>query len=210
MHTAFDEIRQLADEKGISIAESEIVGLVPQAAITMAAVHYLSLRTFSQDQIIENRIFGAKSSETREKSLVSLSLEEFSEKVLSKSPTPGGGSVAAYSGALAASLVGMVCQLTINRKNYESSWTEAAEILSEAVAIRPRLLALVDEDASSYDQVSKAVKLPKGTDDERATQKKALVSALINAARVPAETAEFGHSVFLLAKRIHEIGNKNS
>lgn len=209
MHQAFDEISKLTRESNVTIVDSEIVGLVPQDAITRASMHYLLLRNFSQDQVIENRIFGADL-RAPNKSLVSLSLEEFSDRVQSKSPTPGGGSVAAYAGALAASLVSMVCQLTVGRKKYESAWNEASKILSEATALRTRLLALVDMDAAAYDQVSAAIKMPKETEDEKNEQRKKLNAALISAARVPTETVELSNNLFLLAQRMRVIGNKNA
>lgn len=210
MHTAFYAITELAKESGVTAAESEIVGLVPQEALTKAAVHYLLLRNFSSNQIIENRIFGLEESRHKKSNLVSLSLEEFADRVSSSAPTPGGGSVAAYSGALAASLVAMVCGLTVDRKKYESAWSEARSILKEALDLKSKLLELVDRDASAYDLVSRAVKLPKTTDEERLQQKKKLTEALKVAADVPAETVLLSHSVFSHAKRIRSIGNKNA
>lgn len=210
MHTAFDAISKLAQESGINLAESEIVGLVPQDALTKASVHYLSLRNFSTNQIIENRIFATETRRTAGSSLISASLEEFAGRVSSKSPTPGGGSVAAYSGALAASLVAMVCELTIDRKKYEAAWVEARDILDKALGLKSRLLDLVDRDAEAYDMVSTAMKLPKTTDEEKIQQKKSLTVALKSASEVPAETALLTYTVFTLSKRIGEIGNKNA
>jgi len=109
MHDVFDAISALAKENGVPVVESEIVGLVPEEAMLKASVHYLSLRNFSSDQVIENRIFSSEVKEVENSSLASLSLRDFADKVSSKSPTPGGGSVAAYAGVLAASLVAMVC-----------------------------------------------------------------------------------------------------
>lgn len=210
MHTVFDEISKLANENQVTVSDSEIVGLVPENAVVKASVYYLALRNFSNDQIIENRIFRSELSRKQAADLVSLSLTEFSDRVADSTPTPGGGSVAAYSGALAASLVVMVCQLTINRKKYEASWSEAREILSSAMVAKSRLLSLVDRDASAFDLVSQAMKLTKDTAEEIENRRKQLESALIEAARVPAETVEFAYSIFRLAKRIKTIGNKNA
>ncbi len=210
MHTAFDLISSLAKESGVTVVESEIVGLVPQDAMMRASVHYLSLKNFSENQIIENRIFGSGASSNTNPRLISMTLEQFAYRVSSKSPTPGGGSVAAYSGALAASLVSMVCQLTIDRKKYESAWAESNRILAEASDLKEKLLDLVDKDAAAYDLVSSALKLPKTTDEEKTQQRKTMADALKSAAEVPTETALLSHSVFGLAKRIGEIGNKNA
>ncbi|HYB03240.1 MAG TPA: cyclodeaminase/cyclohydrolase family protein, partial [Nitrososphaerales archaeon] len=209
MHDVFDAISTLASESGVKVEESEIVGLVPQEAITKASVHYLSLSNFSPNQIIENRIFAAEAKSSSPK-LVSLSLGEFADRVSSKSPTPGGGSVAAYAGALAASLVAMVCELTIDRKKYESSWARAGEILGQSLELKSSLLELVDRDAAAYEQVSAVFKLPKSTDEEKAVRQNGLVAALKNATEVPRNTVQFSHRVLLLANEIGKIGNKNA
>jgi len=210
MHTVFDAISQYAKEYGVNVAESEIVGLVPQEALTLASIHYLSLSNFNPNQIIENRIFSSEAEKAKDSRFVSMTLEAFCDSVASKSPIPGGGSAAAYSGALAASLVAMVCRLTIGRKNYESAWESAGEILVQAEDLKSKLLELVDLDASAYSLVSSALKLPKSTDAERIEQKAKLNSALKAAAEIPAQTAVSASSVFLLAKRIRDIGNKNA
>jgi glutamate formiminotransferase / formiminotetrahydrofolate cyclodeaminase len=209
MHDVFDAISNLASESDVKVAESEIVGLVPQEAITKASVHYLSLRNFSPNQIIENRIFAAEAKSSSSK-LVTLSLSDFADRVSSKSPTPGGGSVAAYTGALAASLVAMVCELTINRKKYEASWARAHEILGQSLELKSALLELVDQDSAAYEQVSVAFRLPKGTDEEKNIQQKRLVAALKIAAEVPKNTVQSSYRVFLLANDVGEIGNKNA
>jgi len=211
MHTAFDAVAAIAKENGVNVAESEIVGLVPAEAMTSAAVHYLLLRNFSSNQIIENRIFGLEgTAESESKNLISLSLGEFADRVSSSAPTPGGGSVAAYSGVLAASLVAMVCGVTVDRKKYEAAWSEARSILNQAQDLKSKLLELVDRDASAYDLVFKAMKLPKTTDEERLAQKKKLIEALKSAADVPAGTMILSHTVFSLAKQIRSIGNQNA
>jgi len=210
MHTVFDAISQYAGEYGAKVVESEIVGLVPQEAMTLASVHYLTLKNFNSNQIIENRIFSSEVEKAKDSSFISMSLEAFSESVASKSPIPGGGSVAAYSGALAASLVAMVCRLTIGRKKYESSWGEAEEILNRAEDLRSKLLELVDRDATAYSLVSGAMKLPKSTEAEEIERKSKLTFALKTATEIPAETAVSTYSVLSLAKRIRDIGNTNA
>ncbi len=210
MDDVFDAISKLAKEDAVKVVESEIVGLVPQEALTKASVHYLSLRNFSSSQIIENRIFSSEVIPSGDSKLVFTSLTEFSERVSSKNPTPGGGSVAAYAGVLAASLVAMVCQLTIDRKKYESTWARSREILSESLELKTHLLELVDQDASAYDQVSSAYKLPKNTEDERSAQAFEMNAALKTAASIPRNTVLYSYKTFLLAKEIAEIGNRNA
>ena len=210
MHAVFDAISQVLKGVRVRVVESEIVGLVPQEALTLASVHYLSLSNFNSNQIIENRIFSSEVEKAEDSRFVSMTLEAFSDSVASKSPIPGGGCVSAYSGALAASLVAMVCQLTIGKKNYESAWESVRQILAQADDLRSKLLELVDRDASAYSHVSSAMKLPKSTETEKSERKEKMNSALKTAAEIPAETAISAYSVFLLGKRIREIGNKNA
>ncbi len=210
MHTVFDAILILTKEYGVEAIESQIVGLVPQDAIVKASRHYLRLSDFKDDQIIENRIFVSESESEQDSRLISLSLRDFADEVASKLPTPGGGSVAAYSGVLAASLVAMVCGVTVDKKKYEAAWIESRKILNESLELKARLQDLVDEDAFAYDLVSLAMKLPKTSDAEKSAQSHKLADALKSAAKVPSETAELAFKVFKLANRIQEIGNKNA
>ena len=208
MHTAFDAISAHAREFGISVVDSEIVGLVPQEALDQAAVHSLMLRNFSNDQIIENRIVSVITSP--KDSFASLSLSEFSASIASKDPVPGGGSAAAYAGVLAASLVMMVCRSTFGKKNYEVSRTAIEKILSEAEPLKEKLLSLVDKDAAAYSLVANALKLPKESEEQKRERHKKLDESLRIATEVPAETLLASNKVYELAKEVSEIGNKNA
>lgn len=134
------------------------------------------------------------------------SLNTFLTKVASKEPTPGGGSVAALSGALSASLIEMVCNLTLGKKGYEKSQREIKEIASKAKSIGKRLLDLVDEDSMAYQEVMKAYKLPK----ERKDRSGRIEKSLKHAALVPLETAQLSNELGILSARIEKIGNKNA
>ena len=134
------------------------------------------------------------------------SVKEFLDNVGSKNPTPGGGSVSAVSGAIAASLVEMVCNLTIGKKNFEKVQSEVEEIKGKATNLKSELLNLADEDADAYTQVVEAFKTPK-EDEERKTK---IQKAFEKAALIPLETAKKSAEVLDFSERVSEIGNKNA
>jgi glutamate formiminotransferase/formiminotetrahydrofolate cyclodeaminase len=216
---AFEEVSRRASEIGVEVLESEVVGLVPMDALNEAAEAYLKLVNFSPNQIIENRIFNIAGSvvesdpmksEENISNFVRLSLIDFSSSVSSKEPVPGGGSVSAYAGALAASLVAMVCRLTLGRKAYESSFERITIMLTESEELRLKLLELVNRDSSAFMAVSNALALPKATAEEKAERNRALNDALKEATEIPLETLRNSHSVEKLALELLMIGNKNA
>ncbi len=216
---AFEEVSKKAREFGVEVLESEIVGLVPTDALVEAADKYLKLANFSPNQIIENRIFNIassvmenapKKSEVATSDFMKLSLEDFSASVASKEPVPGGGSVSAYAAALAASLVTMVCRLTLGRKAYELNFDRITQILAEAEDSRLKLLELVNRDSTAYLGVSRALTLPKATEEEKLERSKALNNALKEATETPLETLRKSYAIEKLAREVLEIGNKNA
>ncbi len=139
-----------------------------------------------------------------------MSLEEFLNTLSSSSPTPGGGSVAALSGALAASLVSMVASLTIGKKGHEG-YDSLMENTIETMALQQqRMKDLMDADAKAFDEVMNAFKLPKGSDEEKCFRKEKIQSALKNACVIPLETAENVVKIAEFARDMVKYGNKNA
>jgi len=207
IHTAFEAVSKLARESGVEIVESEIVGLVPLESISLSSSYFLKLAKFDPNQIIENRL--TKES-TEYQGYADMSLTEFSDVLSSDSPTPGGGSASALAGSLAAALVCMVCKTSLGKRGYEQIQDRIKDVLDESVRLRLELLGLVDEDARSYDLVSKALRMPRGTDQEIEEREKSVISALRAATLVPAKTLELSYRVHSLAREIAEIGNRNA
>lgn len=145
-----------------------------------------------------------------EELLVDMKIAEFVDAIASKTPSPGGGSVAALSGALSAGLVSMVCQLTIDKKGYEDVNEEMKKILKEARELQKELLNLVDEDAKVYYKVVDAFKLPKNTEEERNIRSKEIQEALKKAAAIPLNCAKNCQKVMELAKFLTKRGNVNA
>ena len=135
--------------------------------------------------------------------LTEKSVKEFIETLSSSAPTPGGGSVAALGGALSASLISMVCRLSSDVEDLQTS-------LKESETLRLELTGLVDDDARAFDEVMKAFKLPKGTDEEKATRRTTIQSALKGAAEVPLNVAGGCARLLDLSNSTAKICNKNA
>lgn len=199
-HRAFGEVSQKAATRGVKVLTSEIVGLVPERAVLGAAGSGLKLDGPVEPHVLEARVRQA----------MGPPLDGWIEALAGVAPTPGGGSAAALAGALAAALVAMVGRLTTGRKAYAAVSDEFARIVDEADRLRGELRRLVDRDATAYDGVTAAYRLPKGSDDEKRHRQEAIDRALLDAAVVPLETARAAVKVIGLARRAAEAGNKNA
>jgi len=192
-----ETIRREAERYGVGIHNSELVGLIPQEALVQAAAWYTQMDLFSPEQVLEQRMATAAEENTS---------DEFIAALASGSPTPGGGSAAAYAGAMAAGLVSMVVRLSIRKKDYKDVEEELTKILDKSESLRVALEAGVTEDSEAYQKVMAAYKLPK-TNPDRA---KNIKSATFTAAEVPLDAARKIKEVLSLAIRTAEIGNKNA
>jgi formiminotetrahydrofolate cyclodeaminase len=139
-----------------------------------------------------------------------LSVEELTTRLASRDPIPGGGSAAAIAGAMGASLVGMVVELSIGRPDAEPYAAELQAIRNEAARYRAELLTLAQTDAEAYDAVVRARKLPKSTDEEREARRAAIQTAMLAAADAPLHVARVATATLALAERIAPIGNPNA
>ncbi len=214
--TVFEAVTREAAALGIQVVGSEIVGLVPRQALDDAAVHLLRVENFRPELVVEHRLeqvmedrnlkvesrnsnVGQSSMDNRPSSIpqapLQAMIEEFVNAVAAPTPTPGGGSVAALAGALAASLGEMVCGVSLKRKSL-STHHSALEAVRERLATRrERLMESIDRDAQSYEAVMRAFKLPKSTEAEQATRDQAIEAGSKQAAAVPMETAELATAV---------------
>ncbi|HEV2178611.1 MAG TPA: glutamate formimidoyltransferase [Terriglobia bacterium] len=197
----FDAVEREATARGVEIEGSEIVGLIPRRALEDAAVHYLRVENFKPDLILENRLQSVLDAQARPgaaggpraaqpgASLHSLA-EAFVDAVAADTATPGGGSVAALSGALAAALGEMVCRLSLKKKSLAEHHAAINAALERLSGLRSQLMQAIDRDAASYDDVIRALRLPKATEAEQAARADAIEEASKRAASVPLETAE--------------------
>ena len=202
LHRAFDTVKMEAEAHGVSPTWSEIVGLVPERALFEAAARHIQLRDFKPEMVLENKVRGAMQGGE--------SLSGFVASVASSSPTPGGGSVSAHVGALAAALAQMVAGLTAGRKKYAAVDTEMRQIALDAAALVNTLSALVKKDADAYGVVSAAYKMPSEPAHAAAARTAAIANALLVAAEVPLETARACARVAELAAICATKGNSNA
>jgi glutamate formiminotransferase/formiminotetrahydrofolate cyclodeaminase len=175
---ALELVRAEAARHGLVVQSTEIVGLVPQAAIAESSSFYLQLREFDPDrQILENLVQRADA-EGRSRDSAAMPVPEappgirgervhaFLDALASPEPTPGGGSMAAVVGAAGAALVSMVARLTRGKKGYEEHDARMQAIALEGDRRREDLLDLADRDAGAFDAVMAAYRMPKETDQE--------------------------------------------
>jgi len=198
---AYELVKLFAERYGVPVVGSEIVGLAPMDSLVDSAEFYLRLENFSRDQVLESRLFAPRPS-----TLTDQSLAMFSEEVASKKATPGGGSVSAYMGALAAGLLSMVAQITLGKKEPPGA-EKLNEVVKESEALRQKLLRLVAEDTEAFDLVMKAFKFSK---DQPEVRKKAIQEATIKASEIPLSTLDCSVKVLRLAREVAEKGSTNA
>ena len=142
--------------------------------------------------------------------LSNLRIMQFLERTASGAPVPGGGSIAALSAAVSASLSEMVANLTIGRKGFEAIENEMKEIAKDAFNYRGKLVHDIDRDSDAFNDVVSAYKLPKSTEKNRSNRDRAIQQGLKNAVRVPLSVAKDALRLMELAARVVENGNKNA
>jgi glutamate formiminotransferase/formiminotetrahydrofolate cyclodeaminase len=197
-------IRREAKRFGVAISHSEMVGLVPQSALIDAAQWYLQMDQFEPDQVLETRLFRALGPGSAG------AKDSFLDDLASDSPTPGGGSAAAYSGAMGAGLVAMVARLTVGKKKYAGVEERMKSIVRQAEELRAQQTAAVSQDAEAFNQVMAAFKLPKDSDGEKEARSKAIQEATAGAALVPLGVAERAVDTIELAREAAQVGNVNA
>lgn len=192
MHRVYEMVKREAARYGAMPVGSEIVGLIPKKAIEMAADFFLQLESFSPAQVFENKLEAALSGmplESREGKLAGLA-RPFLDAVASPAATPGGGSVSAYAGALAAGLGQMVAGLSRKKKSQILHVDKLSEMLEDLRRTADEFAQSIDRDAESYESVMSAFKLPQGDAEETARREASIQAATTKAAEVPLEVAE--------------------
>ncbi len=206
---AFEMVKREAERYGVSVRSSEIVGLVPQAALDACAEWYLQLENFSRDQILENRLAAALA-RPDVPSVPESGVHAFLEAVAAATPAPGGGSVAAISGALAAALGEMMSRVTLGRKPPADVQERLQATLAHLEEKRRALSAAIEADAESFRRVLAAYRLPKETEEQRRQREREIQEALKGAVIVPTHTAEAAHAVLRALLELAEIGHPNA
>jgi formiminotetrahydrofolate cyclodeaminase len=192
MHRVYEMVKREAERYGVMPIGSEIVGLVPKKAIEMATDFFLQLENFSPSQVFENKlgtVLGGAPPEAKDGKFASVA-RPFLDAVAAPTATPGGGSVSAYAGAMAAALGQMVAGLSRKKKSQAAHVERLSEALDELRKATEQLTEAIDRDAASYESVIAAFKLPQGNTEETAQRESAIQTATKGAAEVPLQVAE--------------------
>lgn len=211
VHIAFDEAVKSAAERGIRVTGSELVGLIPKKALLDAADFYLhrqerslgipepekikiAVKSLGLDDLApfdpRKKVIEYMLEDPAKERLVRMDLKQFSEETAKESPAPGGGSVAAYMGALGAALGTMVANLSAHKRGWDERWEEFSKWAVIGEKYRNELLYLVDEDTRSFDRIMQAFALGKSTPEEQAARKKAITEATKGAIETPLRTMQ--------------------
>ncbi|WP_289732531.1 glutamate formimidoyltransferase [uncultured Duncaniella sp.] len=232
LHIAFDEVCRAANARGLRVTGTEIVGLVPKRTLIEAGRYFLHKQQrstgISEDEIIrmavksmgldeltpfrpeEKVIEFMIAQKNAGKKLTDMTCTEFAEETASESPAPGGGSISAYMGALAAALGTMVANLSAHKAGWDDRWKEFSDQADRGHEILQQLLHLVDEDTEAFNRIMDAFKMPKSSEEEKAARAAAIEDATLYATRIPLSTMETACAVFPLLESMARTGNPAS
>lgn len=232
LHKAFDEVNRAAAARGIRVTGTEIVGLVPKRALIDAGKHYLRKQQRSlgipESEIIkiavksmgldELKPFDPKEkvieymleADNGGKKLVDMTCRDFADETASESPAPGGGSISAYMGALAAALGTMVANLSAHKAGWDDRWEEFSDVAEKGRTLQDILIHLVDEDTEAFNRIMAVFAMPKKTEEEKAARKEALEAATLYATEVPLRTMKTACETFDILEAMASKGNPAS
>lgn len=232
LHVAFDEVCRAAAARGIRVTGTEIVGLVPKRALIDAGKHYLRMQQRSlgipENEIIkiavksmgldelkpfvpeEKVIEYMLEADAKRKRLVDMTCAAFADETASESPAPGGGSISAYMGALAAALGTMVANLSAHKAGWDDRWEEFSNYAERGRELQDKLIGLVDEDTEAFNRIMAVFAMPKKTDDEKAARSAALQEATLYATEVPLRTMKAAFGTFDVLEAMARHGNPAS
>ncbi len=230
VHIAYDEVWKKAEERGIRVTGSELVGLIPLNALLEAGKYFLRKQKRSvgvdNDELIRIAIksmglddlseFDPKEKiiefmlEDEGKKLVDMNLKEFANETASESPAPGGGSISAYAGAMGAALGTMVANLSSHKRGWDERWEEFSHWAEKGQQYKDMLLYYVDEDTNAFNKIMDAFGLPKKTDEELKERKEAIENASKYAMEIPFKVMETCFNSMEVMKAMADFGNPNS
>ena len=231
VHLCFDEVCAKAAARGVRVTGCEIVGLIPKSVLIDAGKYYLAKQQrsigVSEDEIMKiaiksmglddlkpfnprEKVIEYLIEDHSQKKLVDMTCKGFAEETASESPAPGGGSVSAYMGSLAASLATMVANLSSHKPGWDDQWETFSNWAVKGQAIKDELIHLVDEDTNAFNKIMAAFGMPKKTDEEKAARTAAIQDATKYATEVPFRTMQKSFEAFEVCRAMIEIGNPNS
>lgn len=235
LHVAFEEVCRAAAARGLRVTGTEIVGLVPKRVLVDAGKFYLEkqqrslgvpeeelikiavkslglndLKPFNPKEKVIEYLMTDEEVQARKERLVRMSVKGFARETASESAAPGGGSVSAYMGALAAALGTMVANLSAHKRGWDDRWKEFSDWAERGQDVMERLLRLVDEDTEAFAKIMDVFSMPKGTEEEKAARAEAMEKATLYASRVPLKTMQTAMEAMPVAFAMARIGNPAS
>ena len=238
LHKCFDEVCRCAQNRGIRVTGTEIVGLVPKKVLIDAGKYFLEkqhrstgipeedilniaihsmglddLKPFNpREKVIEYLMEDSQTSNLKSQTsnLIDLTVKGFAEETSRESPAPGGGTISAYMGALGAALGTMVANLSAHKPGWDDRWKEFSDWADRGQALMKELLHLVDEDTEAFNRIMAAFGMPKKTDEEKAARSAAIQEATLYATQVPLQTMQASFKAFDICRAMAEEGNPNS
>lgn len=235
LHVAFEEVCRAAAARGLRVTGTEIVGLVPKRVLVDAGKFYLEkqqrslgvpeeelikiavkslgfndLKPLNPKEKVIEYLMADEEVQARKERLVRMSVKGFARETASESAAPGGGSVSAYMGALAAALGTMVANLSAHKRGWDDRWNEFSDWAERGQDVMERLLRLVDEDTEAFAKIMDVFSMPKGTEEEKAARAEAMEKATLYASRVPLKTMQTAMEAMPVALAMARIGNPAS
>ena len=235
LHVAFEEVCRAAAARGLRVTGTEIVGLVPKRVLVDAGKFYLEkqqrslgvpeeelikiavkslglndLKPFNPKEKVIEYLMTDEEVQARKERLVRMSVKGFARETASESAAPGGGSVSAYMGALAAALGTMVANLSAHKRGWDDRWKEFSDWAERGQDVMERLLRLVDEDTEAFAKIMDVFSMPKGTEEEKTARAEAMEKATLYASRVPLKTMQTAMEAMPVALAMARIGNPAS
>ncbi len=231
LHIAFDEVCKKADARGIRVTGSELVGLVPLKSMIDAGKHFLekqqrstgisekeiihiAIKSLGLDELAsfkpEERIIEYLLKDKSNSKFINTTLTDFADETASESVAPGGGSIAAYVGALGISLGTMVANLSAHKVGWDEHWKDFSDWADKGQYYKNELLKLVDADTKAFNQIMSAFGLSKSTEEEKKVRTQAIQEATKNAIEVPFKVMQLAYESMIVIKAMAEVGNPNS
>lgn len=231
IHEAFEAVCESAQNRGMRVTGSELVGLIPKQALLDAGKYFLrkqqrsvgvgeaelikiAVKSLGLDDLApfdpHKKVIEYVMEGDTGKRLVAMDLVRFADETASESPAPGGGSISAYMGALGAALGAMVANLSSHKRGWDTRWEEFSQWAERGQVHKEELLYLVDADTAAFKAIMAVFDMPKNTDAEKTARKAAMQAALRQAILVPYRTMEVAFDSLALMKAMAEQGNPNS
>ena len=224
VHAVLDECRRLATERGLQVTGSEVVGMIPYEAMRETGHHYLSAQGSSRGLPVSDVVETAAQSlglrdvcafeadksvlglPSTDGALASMRVNDLADEVSRPTPAPGGGSIAALAGSLGAALAAMVANLTWSKKGFEGAREDLEQVALKGQDLKDDLLRAIDTDTEAFNDVLTAMRLPSGSDAEKAARATAIQDGYKHATAVPFKTAQLCLEALRLCQTVAEKG----